>query len=371
MKRSTMTGLVAAAAALVCAAGAARGAGMLVPEDKALPPLAVKYLRVDVQIDGQVATTRVVQEFQNSTDRALECTYVFPVPRTAAISEFAMYVGGKRMKGELLDKDRARQVYEEIVRRAKDPGLLEYMDGNILRLRIFPVPAKGTQKVELEYTQVVPIDDGLAEYVFPLRIGDQASRTLEDFTVAVRIRSAVPLKTVYSPTHEVGVSRPSEREAVAGMETKGALLDRDFQLFYTVGEKDFGLNLMTYRPDPKQPGAFLMLLAPKSEINADRRVPRDVALVLDTSGSMKGPKVEQAKKALKFCIDRLDPRDRFAVIQFATTAQAFSQGWTEAGDAARAKAREWVDAFEAAGGTNVGEALGLVFALPVDADPDR
>ncbi len=364
MKRARILGLAAAAAAMACLAWEARGAGMLVPEDKGLPPLAVKYLRVDTQVDNQVATTRVVQEFQNSTDRNLECTYIFPVPRTAALRDFAMYVGGKRMKGELLDKDRARQIYEEIVRRAKDPGLLEYMDGNLLRLRIFPVPARGTQKVELEYTQLVPMDDGLGEYVFPLRIGSQASKTLEDFTVAVRIRSDVPIKTVYSPTHEVGVSRPSDREAVAGMETKGALLDRDFQLFYTVGQKDFGLSLMTYRPDPKQPGLFLMLLAPKSEMDAGQRVPRDVALVLDTSGSMKGSKIDQVKRAARFCLDNLDPKDRFALIQFSTIAQAFDKGWTDAGDAPRAKAREWVEKFEANGGTNFGEALGLALALP-------
>ena len=370
MKRTRLTGLIAAVALVTSAACDALGAGMLIPKDTSLPPLAVKYLRVDTQIDNQVATTRVVQEFQNSTGRELECTYVFPVPKTAAIRDFAMYIGGKRVKGELLDSDKARRVYEEIVRRAKDPGLLEYMDGNLLRMRIFPVPARGTQKVELEYTHLVPTDDGLSEYVFPLRIGEKASKTLDDFTVTVRIRSDVPIKTVYSPTHEVGVARPTDHEAVAGMETKGALLDRDFQLFYTVGKKDFGLSLMTYRPDPKQPGMFLMLISPKSEVNADNRVPRDVVFVLDTSGSMKPQdktdKIGQAKRALAFCIDKLDPKDRFAIVQFSTVAQSFAKGWTDASGAARKKAREWVEGFEAAGGTNFSETLARVFALPFD-----
>ena len=367
------TPIALAVAALACLAGDAWGAGMLIPADKDVPPLAIKYLRVDTLIDNQVATTRVVQEFQNSTGRELECTYIFPVPATAAIRDFAMYIGGKRMKGELLQRDKARNVYEDIVRRSKDPGLLEYMDGNVLRLRIFPVPARGTQKVELEYTHLVPVDDGLGEYVFPLRVGDRASKTLEDFTVSVRIRSGVPIKNVYSPTHEIGVSRPNDHEAVAGMEAKGAVLDRDFQLFYTVSEKDFGLSLMTYRPDPKQPGLFLMLLAPKSQGDAKERVPRDAVFVLDTSGSMKpqdgkDDKIGQAKRALKFCIDQLDPKDRFAIVQFSTVAQAFAKGWTRADDAHKAEARAWVEKFEAAGGTNVGEALAQVFALPLDAN---
>ncbi len=370
MKLVRMLAVTVVVAAALAAAHEARGAGFLVPTSESIPPLAIKYLRVDTTIDNQVATTRVVQEFQNSTSQNLECTYIFPLPRGAAIRDFAMYIGGKRMKGELLERDRARQVYEEIVRRTRDPGLLEYMDGSILRLRIFPVPANGTQKVEIEYTEVIPVDNGLAEYVFPLRVGEKASKTLDDFTVAVRIRSGTKIKTVYSPTHEIGVARPSDNEAVAGLETRGALLDRDFHLFYTLSDKDFGLTLMTYRPDPDKPGMFLILISPRSEVNADQRPPRDVILILDTSGSMKGEKIEQAKKALKFCIDNLDRRDRFAIIQFSTMAQPFAQGWTDATDENRKKAHEWIDQFEAAGGTNIGEALQKAFALPLqDARP--
>ncbi len=366
MNRARGFGWAASLLLVLVAAVEMRGAGLLVPKDKSLPPLAVKYLRVDVRIENQAAVTHVVQEFQNSTDSNLECTYIFPLPKGAAVSDFAMYVNGKRTKGELVEKEKARQVYEEIVRRTRDPALLEYMDGSLLRMRIFPVPAKGTQKVEVEYAEVVPMDGGLAEYVFPLRTGDKASQTLEDFTVAVRVKSETPLKSVYSPTHEVGVSRPNDYEAVAGVETKAAVLDRDFQLFWTVDKKDFGLSLMTYRPDPKQAGLFLILVSPKSEVNADERVPRDVAFVLDTSRSMKGEKIEQAKKALKFCIGELAKDDRFAIVQFSTIAQSFEPDWKSADKAAKEKACAWIDKFEAAGGTNAGEALEAVFALPME-----
>jgi Ca-activated chloride channel family protein len=362
------TAFLAAATAMLVLVPAwpACGQGLLVPKDEGLPPLAVKYLRVDASVENQVATTRVVQEFQNSTSRDLECTYIFPLPKGAAVRDFAMYIGGKRMKGELLEKEKARAVYEDIVRRAKDPGLLEYLDSQVLRLRIFPVPANGTQKVELEYSELLPADAGLAEYVFPLKVGEKASKTLEDFTVAVRIKSNVPIKSVYSPTHEVGVSRPNDHEAVAGMETKRALLDRDFHLFWTLDEKDFGLALMTYRPDPDKPGMFLMLISPRSEINQERRAPRDAVFVLDTSGSMKGEKVEQVKKALKFCLEKLDRKDRFAIIQFSTAAQGFADKWTDATAENLEKACQWAEAFEAAGGTNISEALQKTFALPYD-----
>jgi Ca-activated chloride channel homolog len=370
MLRARLIIAMAGVAMVLAMGGAAQGAGFLVPTDESIPPLAIKYLRVDTTIDNQVATTHVTQEFQNSTNRQLECTYIFPLPKGAAIRDFSMYINGKREKGELVEKDKARAVFEEIVRRARDPGLLEYVDNNILKMRVFPVPANGTQKIEIEYSEMISMDGGLAEYVFPLKIGAKASRTLDDFTMAVRIKSPSAIKTVYSPTYEIGVAHPSEHEAVAGMESKGAVLDRDFQLFYTVGEKDFGLSLMTYRPDPDQPGMFVMLLAPKSEINAADRMPRDLVLVLDTSGSMRGTKLDQAKKALAFCLEKLEKKDRFAIVQFSTSAETFADGWTDATPDNLKKASEWVNKFEAAGGTSIAGALGKVFALKYeDARP--
>ena len=202
--------LILGAAVLAIGASGAQGAGFLVPTDESIPPLAIKYLRVDATVENQVATTHVTQEFTNSTSRDLECTYIFPLPKGAAIRDFAMYIGGKRMKGELLAKEKATQVYEEIVRRAKDPGLLEYMDGSILRLKIFPVVAHGTQKVEIEYSEMVHMDEGLAEYAFPLKIGAKASKTLEDFTVSVRIKSADAHQDRLQP-HARGRHLPPER----------------------------------------------------------------------------------------------------------------------------------------------------------------
>ncbi len=213
--------MAAALVMMLAVAGAAQGAGFLVPTDEKIPPLAIKFLRVDTTIDNQVATTHVTQEFQNSTNQNLECTYIFPVPKGAAIRDFSMYINGKREKGELVEKDKARQVYEEIVRRARDPGLLEYVDGTILRMRVFPVPANGTQKIEIEYSEMIPMDEGLAEYVFPLKIGAKASRTLDDFTVAVKIKSSSAIKTVYSPTYEVGVSRPRTTRRWRGWRARG------------------------------------------------------------------------------------------------------------------------------------------------------
>src|SRR5262249_8589096 len=132
---------------LLAAAGPARARGLLIPADKDVPPLAMLSHQVQVQIEEQVAVTQVTQGFRNHTDRPLEATYVFPVPKGAGVKKFTMWVDGKEVAGELVEADKARAVYTEIVRRTQDPGLLEYMGNNLLRLRVFPVPARGDQKL--------------------------------------------------------------------------------------------------------------------------------------------------------------------------------------------------------------------------------
>jgi Ca-activated chloride channel family protein len=259
------TGL--AAMGLAMAVGAmsnAFGSGMLIPKDESLPALAVKSQRVDIRVKDGVAATKVEQVFKNSVDRDLEAVFVFPLPPGAAISDFAMWIGGKRVSGELVEKQKAREVYEGIVRRMRDPGLLEYMSGNLLRVSVFPVPRNGEQKIELEYSQQLDFDSGLYKFTYPLKTGEQASRTIEDFTVSVRISSAVAIKTIYSPTHKVGITRKGDNEAILGFEEDKSLLDRDFEFFYGVSKQAFGLNLLTHAEDGKD-GFFMVMLAPPVE----------------------------------------------------------------------------------------------------------
>src|ERR1700730_6757442 len=124
---------------ILACAGSARAHGLLIPEEKTIPPLAMVNHRVTIAIEDQVAVTRVEQTFRNHTDRQLEATYVFPVPKGASVRTFAMWVNGTEVKGEMLEADKARSIYTEIVRRANDPGLLEYMGNNLMRMKVFPI----------------------------------------------------------------------------------------------------------------------------------------------------------------------------------------------------------------------------------------
>src|SRR5262249_35811963 len=146
--------------------------------------------------------------------RDLEATFVFPVPKGAAVRKFSMTVGGKEVAGEMVEADKARQVYTEVVRRTQDPGLLEYLGNNLMRLRVFPVPARGDQKVELSYTSVVNRDGPVVDYVYPLKTGGPATSTLKRFSIEARLVSRHPIVNVYSPSHEISLGRPSDREAL-------------------------------------------------------------------------------------------------------------------------------------------------------------
>src|SRR5215510_8844944 len=158
-------------------AGGARAHGLLIPEDKSVPPLAMLNHKVTVAIEDQAAVTRVEQTFRNHTDRTLEATYVFPVPKGASVNKFTMWVAGKEVKGELVEAKKARDIYTSIVRRTQDPGLLEHIGSNLLRLSVFPVAARSDQKVALSFTSVTPRESGLVEYVYPLKTSPSMSRS--------------------------------------------------------------------------------------------------------------------------------------------------------------------------------------------------
>jgi Ca-activated chloride channel family protein len=313
--------------------------------------------QVTITIDDQVAETRVEQTFRNHTDRALEATYVFPVPKGASVRKFTMWVNGKEVAGEMVEADKARNIYTEIVRRTRDPGLLEYLGNNLMRMRVFPIAPNAEQKVALSYSGVASRDGDLVEYDYPLKTDGKATRTLEKFAIQAKIKSQHPIVNVYSPTHSLAVSRANDRELTVNFEREQGLLDKDFQLFYSLGDKDVGLTAMTYRPVSKENGYFMFLISPRVELAKENVVPRDMVLVLDTSGSMRGVKMDQARKALKYCLNNLNPQDRFAVINFATGVNKFKDSLVEASQEQIEQGRKWVDQLEATGGTAINDAL--------------
>lgn len=342
--------------------------GLLIPEDRQVPPLAMVHHRVNISIEDQVATTKIEQVFRNHTDRQLEATYIFPIPKGASVNKFSMSVDGKDVSGELVDAEKARKIYTDIVRRTRDPGLLEYMGNNLMRLRIFPVMPKVDQRVSLSFQAVISADAGIIEYIYPMKTDGKATRTLEDFSIKATIQSQHAVQNVYSPTHAISIQKINDKESRVTFERNQALLDKDFQLIYTTGDKEIGLTPMFYRPISSENGYFMLLVSPNMDISKSNVIPRDVVLVVDTSGSMSGVKMDQAKKAVKHCLTNLNAHDRFAVMNFSTTVTKYRDNLVDANSEQLEHAKKWVDNLRPAGGTAIQDALNSALEMRTSDD---
>lgn len=319
-------------------------------------PLEVTYHRVNVTIKDQLAVTSIEQAFYNPGDRRLEGTYVFPLPEGAHIDRFAMDVNGASMEAELLDAEKARALYEEIVRKAKDPALLEYVGRGAFKVRIFPIEPRSTKPVSIRYTQLLAADSGLVEYVYPLNTEKFSAKPLQDVSVKVEIEAGTPLKSIYCPSHHVEITRHDPHHAVVGFEERNARPDTDFKLLFSRHTDDIGIDLITHRSGRGE-GYFMLMASPGTLSDRTAILPKDLCFVLDTSGSMMGKKLTQAKKALQFCLQNMNAEDRFEIVRFSTEAEPLFGGLSPVTPAKLSEAMDFVDALKPIGGTAIHDAL--------------
>ncbi|MFL6336409.1 MAG: VIT and vWA domain-containing protein [Pyrinomonadaceae bacterium] len=325
-----------------------------IPMPRALP---VKSIKIDTKIAAQVATTHVEQVFSNDSDATLEGTYFFPIPESASIVEFAIWDGDKRLVGEVRSREEARRIYDEIVRRQRDPGLLEYAGRDLFQASIFPIPPHSDKRLELTYTQVLKAEGGTVNYRYPLGTGRNVAQIEGTVSGRVEIEGREPVRNIYSPSHEIEVARKGERNARVSFESAAGREPQDFQLFYTLSDADFGMTLLTHREPGKQ-GFFLLTISPKETVSEQEYVAKDVVFVLDTSGSMaEAGKMEKARAALLFGVRSLRPADRFNVINFAGEEHLMTTGLLQADAQGRAKGEEFIAQLRPVGGTNINGAL--------------
>ncbi|MCC2670161.1 MAG: Vault protein inter-alpha-trypsin domain protein [Armatimonadetes bacterium] len=319
-------------------------------------PLAIRSQKVTLKVESGALKAEVEQVFYNPNSVAMEGTYLFPLPESAAVSNFRMLIDKEPVEGKLLGVDEARRVYESYVRRNVDPAILEYVGRNAFQARVFPIPAGAERRIYLVYSQAADFSNGIYRLVYPLNSERVTGGSIGELTVDCSIKSAQPLKTVYSPTHEIQVKRESDHLARVTYEGKDVRSNRDFALYYTTSERAFGLNALAHRRAGAD-GYAMLMLAPKSEVKAAEIQPKDVVVVFDTSGSMQGPKIEQARKAAQTIIGALNEKDRFNIIRFSGDVSSFRPSVVPASKENREAARTFVEAFRAVGGTGIDDAI--------------
>jgi uncharacterized protein YegL len=348
------------------AAAPARAAGMLVPRDGS-PPIQLRSHRVTAVVDDGVARTTVRQTFVNPHGRALEAVYVFPVPEDAALVDLVMEVGGQRLEGLLAERRTARRAYDRLVQRRIDPALVEQIGRDTFRLSVFPVLPDQETVVEITWIQHLPTTGGEVRYVYPLAGAESAATTLRDLTVSVTMRSSVPIEAVSTPTAGLSTHVVCPHEVRASMERGGARLDQDVVVVAKVRASEPTVTVRTFRGAAGDP-YFAAVVTPPDVADADV-LARDVTLVLDTSGSMAGEKLTQAKASARWLLDHLRAKDRVNVLLFSDVVRRCFDLPVDANEKNLSALRVFVDAAVDAGGTALGDAVQAAVATP--ATPGR
>lgn len=354
MNPARLLTLLALLTALLVAAPAS--AQLLIPRDEHLDPLRLRLHDVDVEITDNGAVTHVTQVFENRTSQDLEATYYFAIPAGSVTTDFALWMNGERIRGQVLRREEARATYEGIVRRMRDPGLLEYVDGELFQASIYPVPAHGEQRVEIEFANVLPSEGGVLHYRYPFHAS--AAAEIPTLVMSGDIRSAHSITNVYSPYHDIDtdVSRDGHT-AHFSLESSSASTSRDFELFIQQSGEDLGFSLLTFEADDGGDAYFMMTLAPSPELEDLEVLPKRVTFVVDTSGSMAGAKIEQARDMLRYCVSNLSERDELQIISFSSTVRPLFDSPRLATRDALRDASAFIDGLSARGNTNISDAL--------------
>lgn len=370
-----------ATAALLCLAlpHAAEAAGTLTPKGSGLLPIRIRDHHVDVVLNNGFARTEVSQTFHNPNTLSLEAIYSFPLPKSASLSEVTILAGEVPINGEVVERKKARTVYEQERDQGSDTGLAEKNGYKTFDFAVSPVPAGGDTRIRFVYYQPLEIDTGVGRYLYPLEDGgtDEAANSFwvaneqveESFSIDVELKSAWPVDGVRVPGFEGGArtEKLGEGRYKIHVEQQAAVLNQDFILYYALQEDLPGrVELIPFRDDPHEPGTFMMVVTPGLDLKP-LTGGADYTFVLDTSGSMEG-KLHTLGNGVGRVIGEMSAGDRFRLISFSNNATSLTGGYLPATEKTVAGALQVIDSLRSGGGTNLYAGLSLALTK---LDDDR
>jgi Ca-activated chloride channel family protein len=318
--------------------------------------LRLSRSQVQAQIYDQIALTTVTHEFINPIRRdTVEVLYMFPLPENAAVTDFAIWRDGEFISFKLVASDSGG--HQTLPGGNADPALMDYLLPNPF---IFPTVARGdTFRVRLSYASLLPYEFGAMQYRFPLYSGNFSAGALDAFSILVTFSTQRSITTIKTPGYAAGIVQSDRYNATAGYDNAIFVPSRDFIVDYTLSQKEVGLFALTYR-DPadttETEGYFVLLLEP-GEVQPSSILNKYFTFVLDRSGSMFGTKIEQAKGAARFCVEHLNPRDFFNIVDFASEITLYQREPVAASPNNISLAAAYIDNIRASGGTNANQAL--------------
>lgn len=349
-----------------------QAAGLLVANGPFGGALDIKEQNVDVTINNGIVVTQVEQIFVNKEDRIVEALYTFPVPKGASVANFSMWINGKEMIGEVVEKKRAREIYETYKQqpRPRDPGLLEQVDYKTFEMRIFPIAARAEQRVRVTYYQELDVDHDWSTYVYPLATVTQPNinqRTTGKMSLTLHARSEIPIKSLTSPSHkdDFVVVRHSAKYWQASLEATGGDLSRDFVMAINATRPQTGVDILTTKQSGED-GYMQLTITAGEELEGDVQ-PMDFVFLLDVSGSMASDgKILVSRKQLEAFTQTLSPKDRFDVLAFNVSPTALFNKATEASEDNIARATKFLNSVKVRGGTELQPALSAAYRYKQD-----
>jgi Ca-activated chloride channel family protein len=353
-------------------AAPSHAAGLLIADGGLGGLLNIKEHDVNVTLNNGIAVTTVTQVFQNTESRQVEALYTFPVPKGASIASFSMWINGKEMTGEVLEKQKAREIYNSYKQVRRDPGLLEQTDYRTFEMRVFPIGPKAEQKVQVTYFQELDVDHDWATYVYPLSTvtrPDVKSRTTGKFALTLHAKSAVPIVALESPSHpnDFAVAKHEPTYVEASLETKAGDLNRDVVVSYHLSRPQTGFDMIASRATGSgEDGYFALTLTAGDELKASE-AGMDYVFLLDISGSMNDDgKLDLSRNSLGAFINTLGAEDRFEVLTFNVMPAPLFSKLAIADPENKKKAVEFLAQQQARGGTVLNPAIQTAYKYAAD-----
>jgi Ca-activated chloride channel family protein len=361
-------------------------------------PLPLAHTAVRAEVAAYLATVNVTQQYRNPYDTKIEAVYVFPLPQDAAVTDFVMVIGERRIRGVIREREEARRVYEEAKRQGYRAALMTQERPNIFTQRVANIePGRGID-VELTYFSPLRAVDGEFEFVFPMVVGPRYNppgstggvgavgrgsggasgqatevqylrpeeRSGHDIDLSVSLDAGMAVEAIHSVNHAVQVARPDPGRATVTLSPHDTVPNKDFVLRYRLAGERLKTAFLTHRSE--RGNFFALLLQPPETPRNLPRMPREMVFVLDCSGSMSGEPLAKAKQAMRRCLKNLAPNDTFQIIRFSSDASALGRAPLPATAANVTRGLEYVRDLRGAGGTRMIEGIKAALDFPHDAE---
>lgn len=327
-------------------------------------PLTVGYHKVSVDIRDQIARTTIEESFVNHTKSTLEGVFYFPLPQDASISGFGMWIGDNLVEADVVEKQRAREIYETILRERRDPGLLEWSGGNLFKARVFPIFGNSEKRIKITYTQVLPLKGNRYRYSYALQSELLKQHPLRELQIDVRVSSVLPLASVSSPTHS---TRNDYTEHAARVEfaAQEYTPTRDFEVVMEVAGASDVVLVPHRRGDD---GYFMLLLTPPAAGGLwerevlTRNEPLDLLVLADTSGSMDAGQRVTQEAFIASLLSSLTPKDTLNLAACDVTCDWAFDKPVAAEEKNVAKAREFLTQRRSLGWSDLDRAMSAALA---------